>query len=178
MPSCSLTFPHKEALANEPARVSLWMVAAPQMLGKAKEINVRFQSPSDGFRLFNKALELLASNAAESEHELLELVKKAKRDSEKELPPPLKKAATGRGVGEVPELQSFGHHSMVVPVPSDHAGGQQAGISVESGAGSLNNPILGTTPVAVGHSQTRLINVARSGSGRGRVEKPKRKIGR
>jgi hypothetical protein len=49
---------------------------------------------TDVLRTFNKALELLASNSADSDNELLDMVKKAKRETEKELHP-TKKSRSG-----------------------------------------------------------------------------------
>jgi len=52
-----------------------------------KDMGTRNAGSQDTLRLFNRALEVLASPAPESEQELLDLVKKAKRDADKDHPP-------------------------------------------------------------------------------------------
>ncbi|KAL3695264.1 hypothetical protein R1sor_009340 [Riccia sorocarpa] len=111
----------------------------------------------DVMRLFNRALELVNSNAPDSDNELLEMVKRAKREVEKEPFNPPKKARTAR-VPETTELQALGHRT-----GGDHGSGQQT--TTGSDGGSVN----------MTQAQTRLMNVIRSGPGRGRIEKPKRK---
>jgi hypothetical protein len=57
------------------------------MIGMVKDMGTRNAGSQDTLRLFNRALEVLASPAPESEQELLDLVKKAKRDADKDHPP-------------------------------------------------------------------------------------------
>jgi hypothetical protein len=52
-----------------------------------KDMGTRNAGSQDTLRFFNRALEVLASPAPESEQELLDLVKKAKRDADKDHPP-------------------------------------------------------------------------------------------
>lgn len=63
-------------------------------MAKGKEMGARYAGAQDLGRVFNRALELLNSTSPESDQELLELVKKAKRDMEKEPAPPAKKSRT------------------------------------------------------------------------------------
>jgi hypothetical protein len=58
-----------------------------EMIGMVKDMGTRNAGSQDTLRLFNRALEVLASPAPESEQELLDLVKKAKRDADKDHPP-------------------------------------------------------------------------------------------
>ncbi|CAK9227898.1 unnamed protein product, partial [Sphagnum jensenii] len=72
------------------------------MIGMGKDMGIRYAGSQDVLCLFNHALELLASPALESEQELLELVKKAKRDADKYHPPAptaVKKTITSRSCG-------------------------------------------------------------------------------
>lgn len=122
------------------------------MLGKGKEISGRPAASSDDIRLFSKALELLSSTNPDSEHELLELVKKAKRDADKDLVADFtRKAAAG--------LQSTNSSNEVAVVSS-------------------GLPAVGATAANSSHAQVHLVHAARSGSSRGPIEKPKRKTGR
>jgi len=60
---------------------------------KGKEMGARYAGTPDLVRVFNRALELLNSTTPESDQELLELVKKSKREIEKEPSvPPAKKS--------------------------------------------------------------------------------------
>jgi hypothetical protein len=61
---------------------------------KGKEIGGRNGGAQDFTRVFNRALELLSSTSPESDHELLELVKKSKHEPDKEPAPPVKKTRT------------------------------------------------------------------------------------
>jgi len=76
-----------------------------------KDMGIRCAGSQDTLCLFNCALELLASPAPESEQELLELVKKAKRDADKYHPPvpTAVKKPSRRGVVEVVDFQSLRH---------------------------------------------------------------------
>jgi hypothetical protein len=58
-----------------------------EMIGMVKDMGTRNAGSQDTLRFFNRALEVLASPAPESEQELLDLVKKAKRDADKDHPP-------------------------------------------------------------------------------------------
>jgi hypothetical protein len=59
---------------------------------KGKDMGPRYAGTTDLVRVFNRALELLNSTTPESDQELLELVKKSKREMEKEQSvPPAKK---------------------------------------------------------------------------------------
>ena len=62
-------------------------------MSKGKDIGPRYAGTTDLVRVFNRALELLNSTTPESDQELLELVKKSKREMEKESSvPPAKKS--------------------------------------------------------------------------------------
>lgn len=63
---------------------------------KGKEMGARYAGTQDLVRVFNRALELLNSTTPESDQELLELVRKSKREVEKEpsVPPAAKKTRT------------------------------------------------------------------------------------
>jgi len=64
-----------------------------EAVAKGKEMGARFAGTQDLVRVFNRALELLNSNTPESDQEILELVKKSKREIEKEPSvPPTKKS--------------------------------------------------------------------------------------
>lgn len=65
------------------------------MLGKTKEIGSRYASSTDFTRVVHKAFELLNSSSPDSDQELLELVKKAKREGDKDPLPNPKKVRTG-----------------------------------------------------------------------------------
>lgn len=126
----------------------------------------------DVMRVFNRALELVSSNSVDSENELLDLVKRAKRETEKEpfnLP---KKSRPGRGP-ETSELQALGTHRVAAGPSADHATGQQAAAGAD---GSSTATATGNANMT--QAQTRLMNVIRGGPGRGRIEKPKRKVTR
>jgi hypothetical protein len=58
-----------------------------EMIGMVKDMGTRNAGSQDTLRFFNRALEVLASPAPESEQELLDLVKKAKRDADKDHTP-------------------------------------------------------------------------------------------
>lgn len=149
------------------------------MLGKIKDSSARSAGSNDGIRLFNKAIELLSSTTPESEHELLELVKKAKRerDVEREPSDTSKKTTAGRGYGEFSDLSAYGHRTILVPMPG-HVGVQPTNSNVETGALNSGNSALGSTSASSGHAQSRLIHAARSGSSKSHAEKPKRKLAR
>ncbi|CAM6085150.1 unnamed protein product [Calypogeia fissa] len=142
---------------------------------------------TDVIRSFNRAIELVASNSAESENELLDLVKKAKREAEKE-PHPSKKSRSGRVTGEPSELQPLPYKTPMVPISQEHLPflllGEQTSsqpASSWSDAGSGTTSSVGSTTGGNGsmtQAQARLMNVIRGGPGRGRIEKPKRKATR
>lgn len=76
---------------------------------KGKEMGARYAGSQDLVRVFNRALELLSSNALESDQELLELVKKSKREVEKEpSAPPIKKPRA--------TPLSYSHRSLCIPL--------------------------------------------------------------
>ncbi|XP_024394047.1 uncharacterized protein [Physcomitrium patens] len=139
---------------------------------KGKEMGARYAGSQDLVRVFNRALELLSSNALESDQELLELVKKSKREVEKEpSAPPIKKPR--RGASEVGDFQALGHRSNLAIFTGDHGSGQ-------SGSGSEGTPAQSTsgTSATVAHVQVRPIQVIRHpGRGGGRGEKQKRSKG-
>lgn len=148
----------------------------------------RYAGTTDLVRVFNRALELLNSTTPESDQELLELVKKSKREMEKEqsVPPakkeqsfppakkeqsvaPAKKAR--RGPSEVGDFQALGHRPNLATLTGDHGSGQ-------SGSGSEGTPTQSTsgTSASVAHAQVRPIQIIRNpGRGSGRGEKQKRK---
>ncbi|KAL2632356.1 hypothetical protein R1flu_017042 [Riccia fluitans] len=126
----------------------------------------------DVMRVFNRALELVSSNAQDSDKELLDMVKRAKRETEKEpfnLP---KKARTGR-VPETTELQALGHRT-AVGSSGDHGPVQQTTTGPDGGSVTAAGAAGSTGSANMTQAQTRLMNVIR-GPGRGRIEKPKRK---
>ncbi|KAG0586303.1 hypothetical protein KC19_2G080700 [Ceratodon purpureus] len=140
---------------------------------KGKDMGPRFAGTTDLVRVFNRALELLNSTTPESDQELLELVKKSKREMEKESSvPPTKKSR--RGPSEVGDFQALGHRPNIATLTGDHGSGQ-------SGSGSEGTPTQSTsgTSANVAHAQVRPIQMIRNpGRGGGRGEKHKRKINR
>ncbi|CAK9189391.1 unnamed protein product [Sphagnum troendelagicum] len=143
------------------------------MIGTVKDMGTRNAGSQDTLRLFNRALEVLASPAPESEQELLDLVKKAKRDADKDHPPAptAVKKPSRRGVAEVKDFQALGHRPSPGALTADHGSGQQSGSGSEGGTSNSTTVNSGS----IGHAQARLMNVIRSGPGRGRIDKPKRK---
>jgi len=144
-----------------------------EAVAKGKEMGARFAGTQDLVRVFNRALELLNSNTPESDQELLELVKKSKREIEKEpTAPPAKKSR--RGPSEVGDFQALGHRPNLATLTGDHGSGQ-------SGSGSEGTPTQSTsgTSASVAHAQVRPIQIIRNpGRGGGRGEKHKRKSAR
>lgn len=141
---------------------------------KGKEMGARYAGTQDLVRVFNRALELLNSTTPESDQELLELVRKSKREVEKEpsVPPAAKK--TRRGPSEVGDFQALGHRPNLATLTGDHGSGQ-------SGSGSEGTPTQSTsgTSASVAHAQVRPIQIIRNpGRGGGRGEKHKRKATR
>ncbi|KAG6542842.1 hypothetical protein Mapa_015746 [Marchantia paleacea] len=146
--------------------------------GKETASGGRFGLPgvgADVMRVFNRALELVSSNSVDSENELLDLVKRAKRETEKEpfnLP---KKSRPGRGP-ETSELQALGTHRVAAGPSADHATSQQAAAGPDGSSTAAGATATGNANMT--QAQTRLMNVIRGGPGRGRIEKPKRKVTR
>lgn len=139
------------------------------MLGKTKEIGSRYASSTDFTRVVHKAFELLNSSSPDSDQELLELVKKAKREGDKDPLPNPKKVRTGRIAGELSDVPAVTHRSSTNSVSSEHAASGS-----DTTAGSTG-PQGGQGSTSIGQAQARLMNVIRAGSGRGRGDKAKRK---
>ncbi|KAJ7543788.1 hypothetical protein O6H91_09G052700 [Diphasiastrum complanatum] len=126
------------------------------------------------WKAFNKGLDLLSSDAIDSDKELLDLVKKAKQDLERGASQPPKKIKSGRGGGEMEQQGSSPCLGSVLPL-SDHCGAESLGSASEVNP----NTVAGSGgSLLTGHAQARLLHSSQSCMGRGRIEKPRRKMNR